>query len=138
MSYVYCVRGGPPDKSVILYDYNDVQHKQFVHDWFVGFNGYLHVDGDNFFDLVGSDNASIVNCNAHARRKFEPIAQANKGKGIAKEAMRVFKELYKIEREAKNNQYYVMLLKNLPHCRSVDDYEKLLPWNIGLDYTPKF
>lgn len=104
-SYVYCVRGGPPDKSVILYDYNDVEHKQFVHQWFVGFNGYLHVDGDNFFDLVGSDNASIVNCNAHARRKFEPIAQANKGKGIAKEAMRFFKELYKIERDAKNNQF---------------------------------
>jgi len=249
-SYVYCVRGGPPDKSVILYDYNDVEHKKFVYDWFLGFNGYLQVDGDNFFDLVGSNNASIVNCNAHARRKFEPIAQANKGKGIAKEAMRFFKELYKIEREAKNNQftpeqrhqlrqekskplmetfnvwidkvypttlpksplgnalnycikyrtglmrflddgrleidnnhteqeikplviarknflfcasvdgaealclhfglirtaklhkldpyhYYVMLLKNLPHCSSVDDYEKLLPWNIGLDYTPK-
>ena len=249
-SYVYCVRGGPPDKSVILYDYNDVEHKQFVHQWFVGFKGYLHVDGDNFFDLVGNDNASIVNCNAHARRKFEPIAQANKGKGIAKEAMRFFKELYKIEREAKDNQfkpeqrhqlrqekskplmeafntwvdkvypstlpqsplgkalnycikyrtglmrflddgrleidnnhteqeikplviarknflfcasvdgaealclhfglirtaklhnldpyhYYVMLLKNLPYCNSLDDYEKLLPWNIGLDYTPK-
>ena len=249
-SYVYCIRGGPPDKSVILYNYNDVEHKQFVHQWFVGFNGYLHVDGDNFFDLIGSDNATIVNCNAHARRKFEPIAQANKGKGIAKEAMRFFKELYKIEREAKNNQltsvarhqlrqekskplmealnawvdqvypttlpqsplgkalnycmkhrvglmrflddgrleidnnlteqeikplviarknflfcasvegadalclhfglirtaklhkldpyhYYVMLLKNIPLCSTVDDYEKLLPWNIGLDYTPK-
>jgi transposase len=248
-SYVYCIRGGPPDKSVILYDYNDVEHKQFVYDWFVGFNGYLHVDGDNFFDLVGSSNAHIVNCNAHARRKFEPIAQSNKGKGIAKEAMRFFKALYKIEREAKNNQltpsqrhqlrqekskplmeafnawvdkvypttlpqsplgkalnycikyraglmrflddgrleidnnlteqeikpfviarknflfcasvegaealclhfgiirtaklhkldpyhYYVMLLKNIPLCSSVDDYEKLLPWNVGLDYTP--
>lgn len=249
-SYVYCMRGGPPDKSVILYDYNDMEHKQFVYDWFVGFDGYLHVDGDNFFDLVGSNNALIVNCNAHARRKFEPIAKSNKGKGIAKEAMRFFKELYKIEREAKNNQltfeqryqlrkekskplmesfndwvdkvypttlpksplgnalhycikyraglmrflddgrleidnnlteqeikplviarknflfcasvdgaealclhfsiirtaklhnldpyhYYVMLLKNIPLCDSVDDYEKLLPWNIGLDYTPK-
>jgi len=29
------------------------------------------------------------------------------------------------------------LLKNIPHCRTVEDYEKLLPWNIGLDYTPK-
>lgn len=103
-SYVYCIRGGPPEQSVTLYDYNDVEHKQFVHDWFTGFQGYLHVDGDNFFDLIGSDNASIVNCNAHARRKFEPIALSNKGKGIAKEAMRFFKELYKIEREAKNNQ----------------------------------
>lgn len=247
-SYVYCIRGGPPKESVILYDYNDVEHKQFVYDWFVGFKGYLHVDGDNFFDLVGSANAAIVNCNAHARRKFEPIARANKGKGVAKEALRFFKELYKIEREAKNNQltpqlryqlrqkkskplmdkfkvwldeiyptvlpqsslgnavnycikywsglvrfledgrleidnnlteqeikplviarknflfcssvdgaealcmhfgfirtaklhgldpyhYYVMLLKNIPYCNTADDYEKLLPWNIRLDYS---
>jgi transposase len=249
-SYVYCIRGGPPKESVILYDYNDVEHKQFVYDWFVGFKGYLHVDGDNFFDLVGSANASIVNCNAHARRKFEPIARANKGKGVAKEALRFFKELYKIEREAKNDQltpqlryqlrqkkskplmdkfktwldeiyptllpksslgnavnycikywsglvrfledgrleidnnlteqeikplviarknflfcssvdgaealcmhfgfirtaklhgldpyhYYVMLLKNIPYCNTADDYEKLLPWNISLDYSPQ-
>lgn len=241
-SYVYCIRGGPPDKRVILYDYNDKLHKQFIKDWFVGFNGYLHVDGDNFFDLVGEVN-SLVNCNTHARRKFEPIAQGTKGKGLAKEAMRFYKELYKIEREAKNRNltaderyilrqekskplmdkfklwlddlfptvlpqsslgkamnyciklwpgltrfledgrleadnnlteqsikpfvmarknflfsasqdgakalcmhlgfiqtaklhghdpyhYYVKILKRIPHCKSVEDYEKLLPWNI--------
>ncbi len=102
-SYVYCVRGGPPDKSVVLYDYNNKLHKKFVKEWFEGFNGYLHVDGDNFFELVG-EFADLVNCNAHARRKFEPIAQGTKGKGLAKEAMRFFKELYKVEREAKNNK----------------------------------
>jgi transposase len=249
-SYVYCTRGGSPGKEVILYDYNATEHKQFVYDWFIGFRGYLHVDADNFFDLLGSDNASIVNCNAHARRKFEPIAKSNKGKGIAKEAMRYFKELYKIEREAKdkemtlyqryqlrqekakpllqkfndwidtihptvlpqsslgkavnycinhrngfmrylddgrleidNNlteqeikplviarknflfcdsvagaralclhfglirtaklhgldpyQYYTMLLKSIPHCQSIEEYEKLLPWNykLGLYFT---
>lgn len=63
----------------------------------------MHVDGDNFFELEG-EFASLVNCNAHARRKFEPIAQSAKGKGLAKEALRFFKELYKIEREAKNNK----------------------------------
>ncbi len=26
--------------------------------------------------------------------------------------------------------YYVKVLKSLPHCKSVEDYEKLLPWNI--------
>lgn len=241
-SYVYCIRGGPPDKSVILYEYNEKLHKQFVKTWFEGFNGYLHVDGDDFFELIG-EIANLVNCNSHARRKFEPIAQASKGKGLAKEAMRFFKELYKIEREAKNNKltpeqryqlrqekskplmnkfkkwldemiptvlpksalgkamaycinlwpgltrfledgrleidnnlteqeikplviarknflfcasqdgaealcmhfsfirtaklhghdpyyYYVKLLKNIPHCKSVEDYEKLLPWNM--------
>ena len=101
-SYVYCMRGGSPDKSVILYDYNEKLHKQFVSDWFEGFRGYLHVDADNFFEQIG-EVVELVNCNAHARRKFEPIAKASKGKGIAKEAMRFFKKLYQIEREAKDN-----------------------------------
>jgi len=246
-SYVYCTRGGPPDKSVVLYDYNDKLHKQFINDWFEGFNGYLHVDGDNFFDLIGQV-VNLVNCNAHARRKFEPIAQGSKGKGIAKQALLFYKNLYKVEREAKNNHftseqryalrqekskpmmdkfklwldeiypttlpqsplgkainyciklwpgltrflddgrleidnnlteqeikpfviarknflfcasvdgaealcmhfsfirtakvhgldpyhYYVKLLKSLPHCKTVDDYENLLPWNIKLNYA---
>lgn len=246
-SYVYCIRGGPPDKSVVLYDYNDKLHKPFIKNWFEGFTGYLHVDGDNFFDLVG-EVANLVNCNAHARRKFEPITQNTKGKGVAKEAMRFYKELYKVEREAKNNSlspeqryalrqekskpllekfkawlediyptvlpqsplgkainyciklwsgltrfledgrleidnnlteqaikplviarknflfcasvdgakalcmhmslirtakaygldpyhYYVKLLKGIPHCKTVEDYEQLLPWNIQLDYV---
>ncbi len=243
-SYVYCIRGGDPGKEVVLYEYNDKLHKQFVDDWFDGFNGSLHVDGDNFFNLIG-ERVQLVNCNAHARRKFEPIAQSVKGKGLAKEALRYFKELYKIEREAKEKQftseqryllrqekskplaekfkkwldemysttlpqsplgkamlycinlwvgltrflddgrleidnnlteqqikpfviarknflfassvdganalcmhmslirtaklhghdpyhYYVKLLKNIPHCKTVEDYEKLLPWNIAI------
>ena len=246
-SYVYCIRGGPPNQSVILYDYNEKLHKQFVKEWFEGFNGYLHVDGDNFFELIG-EITKLVNCNAHARRKFEPIAQGAKGKGLAKEAMRFYKELYKIEREAKDNlmtpmqrfelrqkkskplmekfqawlyelypttlpqsalgkamnyciklwpgltrfledgrleidnnlteqeikplviarknflfcatqaganalcmhmgfvrtakahkldpyHYYVKLLRSIPHCKTVEDYEALLPWNIKLDYA---
>jgi transposase len=31
--------------------------------------------------------------------------------------------------------YYVKLLKSIPHCKSIEDYEKLLPWNIKLDYA---
>src|SRR5262249_38756956 len=60
-------------------------------------------DGDNFFDLVG-EVTQLANCNIHARRKFEPIAQSTKGKGLAKEAMQFYKALYKIERQAKNDQ----------------------------------
>ncbi len=68
-SYTYCIRGGPPERSVILYEYNALLHKQFVTDWFEGFTGYLHVDGDNFFDMIGEkDKTHLVNCNAHARR----------------------------------------------------------------------
>lgn len=101
-SYVYCMMGGPPEQQVILYDYNDRLHKVFIKDWYEGYKGYLHVDGDNFFDLLGeSEDVQRVNCNAHARRKFEPIAKATKGQGLAKEALRFYKALYKIERQAK-------------------------------------
>ena len=245
-SYVYCMRGGQPGKSVIMYAYNNKMHKQFVKEWFEGFNGYLHVDGDNFFDLIG-ETAKLSNCNAHARRKFEPISKSAKGKGLAKTAMNFNKELYKIEREAKTNKltpvqryelrqekskplmdkfkvwleelyptvlpqsplgkamfycldrwpgltrflddgrleidnnlteqeikpiviarknflfcasvegamalcmhfslmrtaklhghdpyhYYVKLLKSVPHCKTIEDYEQLLPWSMKLDY----
>jgi hypothetical protein len=26
--------------------------------------------------------------------------------------------------------YYIVLLKAIPYCKNVEDYEKLLPWNI--------
>ena len=31
--------------------------------------------------------------------------------------------------------YYVKLLKSIPYCTSVEDYEKLLPWNIKSEYV---
>jgi transposase len=94
--------GGPPDKSVILYDYNAKKHKEFVNNWFTDFNGYLHVDADNSFELVALNGAVLSCCNAHARRKFEPIAKSAKGHGVAKEALLYYNKLYKIEREAKD------------------------------------
>lgn len=245
-SYAYCIRGGPPQHSVILYEYNDRLHQSFVHEWFADFTGYLHVDGDNFFDDIG-EVAKLVHCHAHARRKFEPIAKASKGKGLAKTVLEFYRRLYKIEREAKEKKltpaqryalrqekskpildqfkawldelyptvlpqsplgkamnyclklwpglsrfleegrleidnnlteqqikplviarknflfcdsvdgahalclhlslirtakahgwdpyhYYVQLLKSIPLCQSVEDYEKLLPWNMKLNY----
>ncbi len=126
-SYVYCFRGGTPTTSVILYEYNAALHKDFVNEWFAGFTGYLHVDGDNFFDTVGQV-ATLVNCNAHARRKFEPIASATKGKGIAKEALRFFKALYKIERDAKQNQFNAEQRYALRQAQSKPLLEKFKNW----------
>ncbi len=100
-SYIYCMRGGPPENAVICYEYNDREHKSFTRSLFEGFSGYLHVDASNVFDDMGN-NVALVYCNTHARRKFEPIAKAAKKNGLAKEAMRFYKEIYRIERDAKN------------------------------------
>ena len=33
--------------------------------------------------------------------------------------------------------YYVIVLKRLPHCKTLEDYEKLLPWNMNPDGSYK-
>jgi transposase len=30
--------------------------------------------------------------------------------------------------------YYVPLLKHIPHSQTLEDYEKLLPWNLKSEY----
>ena len=32
--------------------------------------------------------------------------------------------------------YYVKLLKSIPYCKSLNDYEALLPWNMAKDFMP--
>lgn len=105
-SYVYCIRGGPPNRSSVVYEYNAVLHKKFLDSWFKGYNGTIHCDADTFFDdLSETPGIFLSYCNAHARRKFEPIAKeaidAGGSNGIAEYAMKFFQKLYNIERYAK-------------------------------------
>jgi transposase len=246
-SYVYCTQGGPPENSVILYDYQHNQHKTYIQEWFTGFQGSIHLDAAPVFDLLLQDEAIYsATCNAHARRYFEKVKKQAKKQGLAHEAMRYYKKLFKIERQAKENNlnahqryelrqqestpilkemkiwldkhaplvlpksplakafnycinhwqglthfltdgrleidnngaereikpfviarknfmfaqsmagakalcmhfslvrtallhgldpyhYYVHILKQLPHCKSIEDYEKLLPWKVALE-----
>ncbi|WP_299589514.1 IS66 family transposase [uncultured Microbulbifer sp.] len=113
-SYAYCFRGGPPGKEAILYEYNASDQKNFVNDWFAGFKGTLHCDADPFFELLFEQTAVNPNhCNAHARRKFEPIARAAQEDGLAKRAMQFYKKLYRVERKAKENQLTAKQRHNL-------------------------
>lgn len=103
-SYAYCMRGGAPNRSVILYGYNNAGHKQYVDEWFEGFKGYVHMDADSFFDVMTSDPLVKQSlCNAHARRKFEAVSKHSKKPGLAVEALRFYKKLYAIERRAKES-----------------------------------
>jgi transposase len=104
-SYFYSIRGGPPEKSVRVYEYHAEHHKRFLEDWFAGYEGYLHVDGQNIFDVFEESSAiNLVLCHSHARRKFEPIAKAAHQKGLASQVMSYYHQLYKIERRAKEAQ----------------------------------
>ena len=102
-SYAYCIRGGPPDKKVILYEYNAYAHKDYVDETLAHFTGVLHCDASPVFNKIGaSPDVTLSYCHAHARRKFEQIEKsAKKGKAqLATEAMRMYGRLYTIERHA--------------------------------------
>lgn len=132
-SYWYCFRGGPPDKKVILYDYNASSHKRYLVDWFRGFKGYIHVDAQNIFDdLAKQPGTMLVYCNSHARRKYEPISKATNGNGLAKEAMQVYRKLYKIEdhiKEQKFNPNQCFLYRLNTAKPIIDEYQKWLEKN---------
>ena len=101
-SYAYCFRGGQPGESVVLYAYNHESHKIFVDKFFDGFTGCIHMDADPFFELLLEDEKVIaVFCNAHARRYFEKVAKNAKKQGLAHEVLRFYKQLYTVERRAK-------------------------------------
>ncbi len=101
-SYVYCMRGGPPDQSVILYAYNHEKHTLFVDKYFEGFKGAVHMDADPFFNTLLLDEGVHASfCNAHARRYFEKVKKHAKKQGLAHEALRYYKKLYRVERQAK-------------------------------------
>ncbi len=105
-SYLYCLRGGLPDRPVILYGYNAGKHQAFVDNWLEGFQGKVHMDADSFFDTLLLDpQVEASYCNAHARRYFEKVKKQAKKQGLAHEALRFYKKLYKIERYAKDNNF---------------------------------
>ena len=128
-SDMYCMHGGPPGKKVVLYEYNAIQHKSFLADWFSGFKGILHVDADLIFEDLPLIGALLSKCNAHARRYFEKVAKIAKKDGLAKRAMLYYKELYKIEREAKDktmNPEDRLTLRQLKTKPIWDDFENWL------------
>ena len=102
-SYTYCFRGGSPQKSVIIYEYNAELHKAFLLDWFDGYKGYVLADGQNIFDEINLlDGINMSYCNAHSRRKFDAIDKVTQSSdGLAKVAMRFYRKVYAFEREAK-------------------------------------
>ena len=129
-SSMYCIRGGPPDKKGVLYDYNAKKHKLYIESLYDEYKGAIQSDAqDIFVNLDNKEDIEMSYCNAHARRKFEPIAKTTKAEGLAYTAMRYFKKLYKIEARAKKAEMSVEERLELRQAESkpiVDEFHKWL------------
>ncbi len=109
-SYLWVQRGGPPDRPILLYDYDPSRSAEVPKRLLGDFGGYLQTDGYSGYDKVCAENGiTQLGCWAHARRKFdEALKVQGKAKksqvktSLATQALQRIQLLYRIERKAKN------------------------------------
>jgi transposase len=101
-SYIWCYRGGGVRPSIV-YDYQETRGGYHAVKFLSGFRGYLQSDAYSGYNFANKDDAIIrVGCMAHARRKFADIIKIAKTNGLAHDAIKFFKALYQIEKEARD------------------------------------
>ena len=105
-SYLWVQRGGPPDKPVVLFDYDASRGQSVPLRLLEGFKGTIQTDGYAGYNaVVNQNNLTHLGCWAHARRKFtEAVKAQGKGKnknkkiGKAQRGLGFIQKLYKIEK----------------------------------------
>ena len=81
-SYMWVRRGGPPDQTVILFDYEPSRGSKVPVRLLENFRGILQTDGyEGYAAVTRGNDIAWVGCLAHARRKFDEALKAQKKKG---------------------------------------------------------
>jgi transposase len=89
-----------PVKKLVLFDYREGRGRDGPNELLKNFSGYLQTDGYGVYDQFdGKNGVTLVNCFAHARRKFEKALENDKA--LAEEALTLIQQLYALEREIK-------------------------------------
>jgi transposase len=104
-SYMWVQAGGPPDKPVVLFDYDPSRSAKVPTRLLEGFTGYLMTDGyGGYNEIAKTTGIERLACWAHVRRRFvDAVRVQPKGKrGKADDAVVLIGKLYRIEREFKD------------------------------------
>ena len=110
--WMWVSKGGPPDKPVILFDYDPSRGKAGAARLLDGFEGYVQCDGLGSYDAVCQqhDKQIQLGCFDHARRKFVEAQKAartpakkSNGSKVSKAdvALSKINALYRLERAIK-------------------------------------
>ena len=104
-NYMWLFTGGPQDKRCCLYHYEPTRSSRVPALLLDSFAGYLHCDAySGYLPLFAARSIIGVGCWAHVRRKFVDITKTIKTPGLAHEAVAMIAQLYKIEKEIKEQQ----------------------------------
>ncbi len=123
-SYMWCYRGGG-EKSSIVYEYQETRGGFHAQQFLFGFKGYLQTDAYSGYYFAHEDKNIIpVGCHAHGRRPFADLMKLGQTSGLAVDAIKFYRKLYAIEKEARENQlssesrYQLRNEKSLPILKS--------------------
>jgi transposase len=101
---MWLARGGPPGKTVTLYEYRETRAALHAETFLAGYSGYLQTDGYEGYDAAVKGMPGIVHvgCFAHARRKFFEAAKVTAQSRSAEEGIKHIRKLYTLEDELRN------------------------------------
>lgn len=131
-SRMWVRRGGPPDKPVILFDYDPSRSGKVAWRLTEDFKGYLQSDGYSGYEAVGKrDGVVHVGCLAHARRMFDEALKAqpvgNRG-GLALEGLALIQRIYRIEKAAREAKLTAQQRKQLRDEKARPIWDELRRW----------
>lgn len=122
----YWAYHSPLDKTV-LFDYQPGRGKSASLNMLEDFKGYLQTDGYGVYDSIGeSKDITHLNCWAHARREFDKALSNDKER--AEKALSFIQFLYKVEREAREQQMTAAQRKELRLDKSLPVLNGFAKW----------
>lgn len=120
LSYMWILKGGPPEKKSVLFKYDPHKSQKVLKEIIEGFKGYLQSDGGSCYSYLESvETIHHVGCFAHARRYFAKIIKHHPSPNtVATEAVDKIGKLYQIESEIRDlsveEKYRIRQEQSLP------------------------
>ena len=103
-SYMWLIRGGPPDKPGVIFEYRRTRGASFLEERLKGSMGVLITDGYRAYERVARALQLVhAGCWDHARRKFVDLLKSVPGSPAGKSALKLIGRLYALESEARED-----------------------------------
>lgn len=121
--WAYC---NPVDK-LVFFEYQRGRGNKHARAVLQDYQGYLHSDGYSVYKHYGNlPGIILVNCNAHARRKFSEALLTDKSR--AEHALMLYSKLYGIESYCKEQNLSFDQRKKIRQEKSVPVFNELAVW----------
>lgn len=136
-SFMWVYRGGKPDKISVIYRYNPRRSGTEAREFLGDYQGNVQTDGYSGYNFLDIQEGIVhAGCWAHVRRKFLEVTgsrnvrnkQNLSGMGKAGKALQYIRELYVIEKNAREKELTPDLLREERQLKSKPILNEFREW----------